>query len=258
MLIFLTLLLAHLAGDFLLQRPAVVQGKRAGHWPAWAEHGAVHLGALILSWWLIQPEAASWSLLALGFALIVGSHLLIDWCKLRFGTGHELAAFLVDQLAHMIVLVVVTGLLLGSAGAFSSWFLHWHPLAPGFAALTAGYLAAVFGCGWLNRLLLKSMIPLPAEVGETPGGLADAGLRIGWLERFLMLSAFLVHAWAALGLVLAAKSVFRFEDLRKGRRHAEYFLIGTLLSVAEVVVIGTLLVVGLQVLEPSWSLTNWR
>ncbi len=38
--------------------------------------------------------------------------------------------------------------------------------------------------------------------------------------------------------MLAAKSVFRFEDARHGRRAAEYFLIGTLLSVSEAVLVG--------------------
>lgn len=48
------------------------------------------------------------------------------------------------------------------------------------------------------------------------------------------------------GLVLAAKSVFRFDDIRQGRRAAEYFLIGTLLSVSEAVLVGlmTLFVMG--------------
>lgn len=72
-------------------------------------------------------------------------------------------------------------------------------------------------------------------------GPADAGLRSGWLGRFLLPSAFLAEAWAAIGLALAAKSVFRFEDLRKGRRHAEYFLNGTLLSLGQMVLFGALL-----------------
>lgn len=76
------------------------------------------------------------------------------------------------------------------------------------------------------------------------------GLWIAWFEHLIthgaLLSAFLAEAWAALGLVLAAKSVFRFGDLRKGRRHAEYFLIGTLLSVSQVVLLGALLKLILQ------------
>jgi hypothetical protein len=71
-------------------------------------------------------------------------------------------------------------------------------------------------------------------------GPADVGLRSGWLERFLLPSAFLAEACAAIGLALAAKSVFRFEDLRKGRRHAEYFLAGTL-RLGQVVLFGALL-----------------
>jgi hypothetical protein len=53
-----------------------------------------------------------------------------------------------------------------------------------------------------------------------------------------MFSAVLIDAWSVLGLVLAAKSVFRFDSIRKRREHAEYFVIGTLLSVSEVVAVG--------------------
>ena len=61
---------------------------------------------------------------------------------------------------------------------------------------------------------------------------------IGILERFLILTAVLAGSPAGVGLVVAAKSVFRFEDAKKGRHNAEYFLIGTFLSVTEAVIGG--------------------
>lgn len=118
-------------------------------------------------------------------------------------------------------------------------------------AVIAGKVAGRWAAWAEHAVMLQSFTPDEADDAGQIGGLADAGLRIGWLERFLMLSAFLVQAWAALGLVLAAKSVFRFEDLRKGRRHAEYFLIGTLVSLSQVVLFGILLKLILLTLETA-------
>lgn len=249
MLIFLTLLLAHLLGDFVFQRSAVVAGKATGRWAAWTEHLAVHAGLLVVVWWLIQPLSAQPANLVLGFAFIVISHGLIDWAKIRWGRERQLAAFVLDQAAHVGVLLVVAALLLGGLQPLQAGLLYWHPLSPSWALIAATYVLVVFACGWLNRMLLQSLNPDESATSDPVAGLADAGLRIGWLERFLLLSAFLAEAWAAMGLVLAAKSVFRFEDLRKGRPYAEYFLIGTLLSLSQVVLLGVLLKLTLLHLE---------
>lgn len=71
--------------------------------------------------------------------------------------------------------------------------------------------------------------------------LDDAGLYIGWLERFLVLTAVVIGSPEAAGLVAAAKSIFRFEDMKQGRAFAEYFLLGTFLSVSEALAAGLFL-----------------
>lgn len=62
--------------------------------------------------------------------------------------------------------------------------------------------------------------------------LASAGKYIGILERLFIFTFILTGNWGAIGFLLAAKSVFRFGDLResKDRKLTEYILIGTLLS----------------------------
>ena len=54
------------------------------------------------------------------------------------------------------------------------------------------------------------------------------------------MTAVLAGSPTGVGLVVAAKSVFRFEDAQKGRQNAEYFLIGTFLSVTEAVIGGVI------------------
>jgi ABC-type proline/glycine betaine transport system permease subunit len=62
--------------------------------------------------------------------------------------------------------------------------------------------------------------------------LKDGGKIIGYLERSLIYLFVLVDQPSAIGFLIAAKSVFRFGEIRQGtnRMEAEYILIGTLLS----------------------------
>ena len=77
--------------------------------------------------------------------------------------------------------------------------------------------------------------------------LSNAGLYLGWWERALLIVAFAEGSLAAVGLIVAAKSVVRFPEFTS-RAFAEYFLIGTLLSVAVAVLGGWTLRSALQAL----------
>ena len=77
-------------------------------------------------------------------------------------------------------------------------------------------------------------------VGETTNELENAGMYIGWLERFVVLTSLVLQSPATVGLILTAKSIARYPEL-KSVRFAEYFLIGTLLSVSLGILGGLLL-----------------
>jgi hypothetical protein len=52
----------------------------------------------------------------------------------------------------------------------------------------------------------------------------------------------LAGQFAAIGFLIAAKSIFRFNDTREdGNKKAEYFLLGTLISFILAIVIGLLI-----------------
>jgi hypothetical protein len=71
--------------------------------------------------------------------------------------------------------------------------------------------------------------PAPARPPAAPPG--RVGEAIGILERLLIVTFVLVGAEAAIGLVIAAKTLARFKQL-DDRDFAEYYLLGTLASVA--------------------------
>jgi hypothetical protein len=71
----------------------------------------------------------------------------------------------------------------------------------------------------------RQAVPPPAQVGAT----------IGVLERLLIVTLLLVGAEAAIGFVIAAKTIARFR-LLDDRDFAEYYLLGTLASVSVAIV----------------------
>ncbi|WP_438969203.1 hypothetical protein [Nonlabens sp.] len=73
-------------------------------------------------------------------------------------------------------------------------------------------------------------------------GLKNSGKWIGMLERLLIFLFIITNHFSAVGLLLTAKSVFRFGDLSKAKnmKLTEYVLIGTLLSFGIAILIGLL------------------
>lgn len=94
--------------------------------------------------------------------------------------------------------------------------------------IVAGLLAYLFSGLWRKDISEK-------EGAEKDKSLEKAGTWIGWLERFLILTFILLQQYAAIGFLVAAKSIFRFSESRK---IGEYVLIGTLLSFVIAVIVG--------------------
>ena len=108
--------------------------------------------------------------------------------------------------------------------------------------LVAGYCYATCSGAALVRRVLD-LVP----VSEAPKAGKDAisvpavelsrGLVIGVLERTLALTLVLTSQFSALGLILAAKAIVRYQAL-EDRDFAEYVLIGTLTSLLLALLVG--------------------
>ena len=86
----------------------------------------------------------------------------------------------------------------------------------------------------VGRVDPDAAAPLPEPTTSAhakPAPPARVGEAIGILERLLIVTFVLVGAEAAIGLVIAAKTLARFRQL-DDRDFAEYYLLGTLASVA--------------------------
>ena len=101
------------------------------------------------------------------------------------------------------------------------------------------YVGVIFGGGYLIRFLTRPLIR-HLHLSESPLQLSNAGMYIGWLERFLVMTALFLRSPATPGLILAAKSIARYPEFKQ-EQFAEYFLIGTLLSISAAIVGGVIL-----------------
>lgn len=236
--LLLLLLLAHLLGDFYLQPLSWVKDRLQWHFksPKLQLHVSVHMGLSMLVIWLWQ-WGYGWqhdSLMAVLLALTIGgSHYLIDVAKSYSNNG--LAAFLLDQLAHLAVLLLLW------SGYTDNW--QWWPpqLQAEWLLVALAYLLVLTPASVLIGQLLRSWRPelltLPAQ------GLLAGGHYIGMLERALLLTFVLLDQFGAVGFLLAAKSIFRFGDLSRAQdvKLTEYVLLGTLLSIGISLSVGLLL-----------------
>ncbi|RUA13330.1 MAG: DUF3307 domain-containing protein [Flavobacteriia bacterium] len=233
-LLALKLLLAHFIGDFVLQPAHWVADKlqKKGRSKYLYFHIGVHLLALLL---ILQFRYLG------AVVCIVVTHLLIDLGKLYLTNPKNYRwLFVLDQVLHLLVIASI---------------VYWvHPFPIDLSGLweekslllTTFLVFVTFVSGIIMRMLLAPYIDEIAKEDESGegGSLKNAGTYIGMLERLFVFGFILIQQWAAIGLLIAAKSVFRFGDLNKGknRKLTEYVLIGTLLSFGLAILSGMLFI----------------
>jgi Protein of unknown function (DUF3307) len=242
---FLCLLLAHLLTDFVFQTSRLVHKKKSGKLVGYLEHGAIHyLSAVVIAGFFIPGSvlSARFQLVVIGLTLV---HLAIDFCKIALGKSGIISdgalPFVVDQILHVATVVLAACLITGGASA-SALRANWNALRAQqnqILLLLVVYVTVIFASGYLIRFLTKPLTRHLA-VSESQAALSNAGMYIGWLERFLVLTALLLHSPATVGLIIAAKSIARYPEFHR-EQFAEYFLIGTLLSICTAFVGGVLL-----------------
>lgn len=226
MLLFVKLILAHLIGDFVLQPLKWAIHKQANKVTSkyLYVHIAIHFLLLLLIVWDIQ----FWKI-----ALCISiSHYIIDLTKLygdRFFKNKAIP-FLLDQAVHVIVLYVCAfhdDLYHQTVVLFQH--LDWYLLT-----------AALFVTTPASIIMGKLLLGLSDQIDTDHKSLPNAGKYIGIIERLFVLTFIVIGRWEVIGFLIAAKSVFRFNDLkeRNNRKLTEYILIGTLVSFGLAIITG--------------------
>ena len=229
---FVRLILAHLIGDFVLQSKSWVNEKEKLGFRSLKIylHGFIH-GVLVL---LVLWNLSYWAL-ALVIAII---HVVIDLMKQHFQKENSKSRwFLIDQSLHLVSIFMLWLLFFSPNLSLTSFFennLFW-------VYLTA-ILFLTVACGIAIQLMLENWTSyINFSKAES---LPNAGKYIGILERLLVFTFVVSGHWEAIGFLVAAKSVFRFGDLKDSgnRKLTEYILIGTLFSFGIAIVTGMIVV----------------
>lgn len=245
---FLAIYLGHLLADFPFQTDRLVQQKRSGNFVAYAIHGLIHYvcTAMLLAFLVPGSIFSLRTQLALaGLALV---HLPIDFAKIRLTAKRSVKdgtwAYLVDQAIHLLTVAAAAYLVTpsGALAALVAALDRVRTVRNAVILVPVVYVAVIFGGGYFVRLLTRSLAEGAGSSSRemSAESLQNAGLYIGWLERFLVMTALLLQSPAMIGLIFTAKSIVRYPEF-KSERFAEYFLIGTLLSLSIAILGGAIL-----------------
>ena len=235
--LFLAVYLAHLLTDFVFQTDRLASRKHRGEWGGYLAHGVTHYISVLAIVAIADPHrflTLYFQLIALSLSII---HLVVDWAKLSLTKSRLMPdnalAFVLDQIIHLAAVIGAVLLLVHpSLETVRFWLMRTCLLRERILLVLVIYVSVIFGGGYFIRVLIG---PLwreePGQETKEHEEVINAGLYIGWLERFLVLTALFLQSPATVGFILAAKSIARYPEL-KSVRFAEYFLIGTLFSVA--------------------------
>lgn len=235
MILFVKLVLAHLIGDFILQPNSWVENKEKKKEKSiyLYLHTALHLALMLLF-------VAEVDFIIYGILLAV-SHGIIDYIKLYFQKKKTKRIwFGIDQLLHLTMIFILV--------------LIYTNIKIDFQNIDSNIWLIVTGIVLLTKptsIIIKNIISIwtPENKSKKDNSLQNAGNYIGILERLFVFCFIITNHFEAIGFLLAAKSIFRFGDLKeaKDRKLTEYVLIGTLLSFGIAILVGLLVNFGLQI-----------
>jgi hypothetical protein len=230
--LLIRIIIAHILTDFFLQPYTWVKGKRSVS----SRHRFLMYHSLVagLLTYVVMLDGSAW-LLPIFVAV---SHYLIDWWKST--SADTTGAFIADQLAHVIVLFLGWMVYTGSVTALTDQAIKYVQ-DPQSLIVVGSYIVALRPMGFLIEKLTRKWRVELIDDGSKSAGLTDAGTWIGYIERIIILTFIFIGEFSAIGFLIAAKSIFRFSGGVKDhqeRKHAEYILIGTLISFSLAILLG--------------------
>lgn len=244
---FILLLLGHVLGDFYLQTKGMAEKKEKSiKWVLL--HCLCYWGTMLL---IGLPVISYEIVLAVTVTSIM--HLIIDTTKYIYLSVMkskkmqviERNTFFIDQIFHFVCLgFIAYGIVINDVV-----IREWKVIENFFSNVG---ISEELILSWILALLV---IHKPANIAiqkllmvYKPDNKEDdvkmdnnAGRFIGTIERIIMLIFLSIGQYSAIGLVLTAKSIARYDRISKEKDFAEYYLLGTLMSTVVVIVVSFIL-----------------
>jgi len=244
--ILMQLLLAHILTDFVIQTDTwVIKKNRDGCKSAYFWIHILLSGALT---YVLLMQWMNWKVPL----FILVTHGFIDCWKIN--REQKLSAinqritekkdkktgtiyFFLDQLFHVIIILAAWLYLTNNFNGVTPFLEALITEKDNITILTAVILIiwpVGFAIGKITEPFRKEL--------STDDSLSKAGTYIGIFERLLVLIFILIGQYAAIGFLIAAKSVLRIskDNDDHARKKTEYVLIGTLISFTIAISIGLL------------------
>ncbi len=223
--IFIPLLTAHLLTDFVLQSDRSVRNKRN------PLYFLLHILIAGLTSYLLLGQFLNWMIPV----AVLFSHAVIDLLKLSLSPRwlSELTAFTIDQITHLASIFAIAYYATPHLDPQTPWWISAdHPsLYLKALLLIAGFIASTSMASIIIKKILPHMLHSDSLLTPKQNGLPQGGHYIGYLERTLLFTFVMAGQLPAAGFLVAAKSIFRFNDIKGDQQEkSEYILVGTLLS----------------------------
>lgn len=232
-IVLLLFLIGHILADFYFQSNKLAISKDR-LFVKLVKHCLIYMITIVV---VIIPVFSIELLVA---AIIIGVvHFLVDLAKfilnkkLIFSSKLDQSVFFIDQSLHIFTIIfVVVGI---------------HKLLVPIDYIA--WIEAMFGqlinhdlifLSWMFIILLiikpvsiiikKVLCQYRPSNADENDGYPNAGALIGVLERSIILLLLSVNQYSAIGFVLTAKSIARYNKIAEDPKFSEYYLLGTLLS----------------------------
>ncbi len=279
-MLLLSLVLAHLVADFILQTDEMVRNKLKYLLKHMLHHFILYALILVGFWLFNQSFDNIVEIVIFPLIFIIISHYFIDLLKIKFGDSFKIGKgknskllyfFILDQLLHIFTLIFSgyvffkKDVLKITMNLFSVENSRLAPINSLLLICIIAILATTVS-GHFIRILLGS---IPNQLLTFEGkygyknewkssklnvkGLTEEyyysvfskhdlsrGKLIGYIERLLVILLTFYNAFPAIGFIVAAKSIARFKQM-DDRDWAEYFLLGTLASMFLGITLGIIL-----------------
>lgn len=245
---FILLLLAHIIGDFYIQ--SSYMSKMKAQSIKWLFIHCICYWANIM---VVSLPVMSWEIAEFGTVVAI-AHIVIDVVKYVYISKliknrkltmlKERDVFFADQALHLLCLMVAAYLFALKVGKLNLL----GSIAEFFAILEIPKVSFI---SWITALLIIHkpaniaiskllVIYKPKDNDDDLKQDKNAGRFIGTLERIIILIFISIKQYSAIGLVLTAKSIARYDRISKEKDFAEYYLLGTLISTVVVIIVSFL------------------
>lgn len=246
---FVLLLLAHIMGDFYFQTSNISKKKESSM--KWV---MIHCFFYWLSTMLILIPIISKNIFIVGTVAAI-LHAIIDIIKYLYVKEIKRKSemtiikdrniFFVDQVLHIMCIILISYFVVLSNVQFCVYktVFQFFDIV-GFDKITfICWIVPVLLIHKPTNITISKLLTIYKPEGKDEENKKDsnAGRFIGTIERIIILIFISIGQYSAIGLVLTAKSIARYDKISREKDFAEYYLLGTLISTVAVIVVSFLI-----------------